>query len=220
MRELGERDERFCAWHTQRRGELSRVEKWGSRVSKREPTTSKDPVRVDGKRIRTRTTMMLSTALRCASAGGGRRIVVGSSFLSTSYRSLSSSGAILLKDSYEHVLAEKKENGTVGLITLHRPSALNALSEDLFTDLLHAAKAFDQDEQIGCLVVTGSTKAFAAGADIKEMSDITFAEAFGQVRPYFLVVVFGGSFFDVLCMRVRVVRSKYSHNSPAFCIMA
>jgi hypothetical protein len=134
------------------------------------------------------TTMMLSsTALRCASAaGGGRRcIVVGSLSTTSSYnRSLSSSGATtLLKDSYEHVLAEKKENGTVGLITLHRPSALNALSEALFTDLLHAAKAFDQDEQIGCLVLTGSTKAFAAGADIKEMSDITFAEAFGQVRP-------------------------------------
>jgi hypothetical protein len=129
--------------------------------------------------------MLSSTALRCASAAGGRRSIVVGSLLSSSYsRSLSSSGATttLLKDSYEHVLAEKKENGTVGLITLHRPSALNALSEDLFTDLLHAAKAFDQDEQIGCLVLTGSTKAFAAGADIKEMSDITFPEAFGQVR--------------------------------------
>lgn len=91
-------------------------------------------------------------------------------------------GLAALKDSYEFIIAEQKDN--VGVITLHRPSALNALSEDLFADLVHASKAFDQNDDIGCLVLTGSSKAFAAGADIKEMSDISFAEAFSKVRDF------------------------------------
>jgi enoyl-CoA hydratase/carnithine racemase len=66
-------------------------------------------------------------------------------------------------------------------MTLHRPTALNALSDGLFSDLVHAAKALDQDDSIGCLVLTGSQKAFAAGADIKEMSDMSFSQAFSQV---------------------------------------
>jgi enoyl-CoA hydratase/carnithine racemase len=69
------------------------------------------------------------------------------------------------------------------VIALHRRKALNALCDALFVDLIHAATALDQDDAIGCLVVTGSTsKAFAAGADISEMKDRTFDFAYKTVR--------------------------------------
>ncbi|KAK3061520.1 hypothetical protein LTS18_006027, partial [Coniosporium uncinatum] len=66
----------------------------------------------------------------------------------------------------------------VGLITLNRPKALNALSSPLFLELNDALHKFDKDDQIGAIVVTGSEKAFAAGADIKEMKDLTFSQAY------------------------------------------
>ncbi|RDD63085.1 enoyl-CoA hydratase [Ferruginivarius sediminum] len=66
--------------------------------------------------------------------------------------------------------------GRVGLITLHRPEALNALNAQLIDELGRAARAFDEDDGIGCIVVTGSEKAFAAGADIKEMKDKDYAQ--------------------------------------------
>lgn len=65
-----------------------------------------------------------------------------------------------LKDSYEHVLVEKREK--VGLLTLNRPKALNALCDALFDDLIHAAKALDSDPEIGALVLTGSSKGSCA----------------------------------------------------------
>lgn len=61
--------------------------------------------------------------------------------------------------------------GRVGWITLNRPEALNALNSTLVRELAEASAAFDADENIGCIVLTGSEKAFAAGADIKEMGD-------------------------------------------------
>ena len=64
------------------------------------------------------------------------------------------------------------------LIRLNRPQALNALNRALIHDLTRALDAFEADAAIGCMVITGSDKAFAAGADIKEMADKTFAEAF------------------------------------------
>ena len=70
---------------------------------------------------------------------------------------------------YENILVEQRDN--VGLITLHRPKALNALCAALMDELTHAIEKFDGDDNIGCMVLTGSQKAFAAGADIKEMSD-------------------------------------------------
>lgn len=66
------------------------------------------------------------------------------------------------------------------LITLNRPKALNALNGALFEDLLHATKILDESDDIRCLVITGSTKAFAAGADISEMQDKTFEECYGN----------------------------------------
>lgn len=78
--------------------------------------------------------------------------------------------------SYENILVEKREN--VGLITLNRPKALNALSSALMAELTHALDALEVDAQIGAIVVTGSEKAFAAGADIKEMRDKSYAEAY------------------------------------------
>lgn len=91
-----------------------------------------------------------------------------------------SSASSTLKDSYEYVLVEKRE--AVGLVTLNRPRALNALSDGLFDDLIHACNALDRDDSVGCMILTGSKKAFAAGADISEMKDRAFAHAYQKVR--------------------------------------
>jgi enoyl-CoA hydratase len=77
---------------------------------------------------------------------------------------------------YANVIVET--HGAVGLIRLNRPQALNALSAALMEDLDAALEAFEADPAIGAIVLTGSEKAFAAGADIKEMQDRTFADAF------------------------------------------
>ena len=77
---------------------------------------------------------------------------------------------------YANVIAET--HGRVGLIRLNRPQAMNALSTPLIEDLNAALEAFEADPAIGAIVLTGSERAFAAGADIKEMQDKTYAEAF------------------------------------------
>lgn len=83
-----------------------------------------------------------------------------------------------LKPSYEYIKAEVK--GNVGLITLNRPKALNALCDGLLDDVIHAARVFDKDDNIGAIVLTGSEKAFAAGADIKEMSKRTYIQCYSN----------------------------------------
>ncbi|MGI6244877.1 MAG: enoyl-CoA hydratase [Pseudochelatococcus sp.] len=88
---------------------------------------------------------------------------------------------------YETILTEVRgegERGRVGLITLNRPKALNAINRQLTEEVLHAAAAFDSDPSVGAIVITGSEKAFAAGADIKEMQpqgyiDMYLADWFG-----------------------------------------
>ena len=70
--------------------------------------------------------------------------------------------------------------GKVGLITLNRPHALNALNTLLISELNRALKAFETDPNIGAIVITGNEKAFAAGVDIKEMHTKTFVEAYGS----------------------------------------
>jgi len=77
---------------------------------------------------------------------------------------------------YENIVVEIR--GRVGVIRLNRPQALNALNSKLIGELSAAIDAFEADRNIGCLVITGSEKAFAAGADIKEMADKSFLDAF------------------------------------------
>ena len=77
---------------------------------------------------------------------------------------------------YQNILVETR--GRVALITLNRPKALNALSAGLIADLARALDAFELDEQISAIVLTGSEKAFAAGADIKEMKDKTYMDVY------------------------------------------
>ena len=76
----------------------------------------------------------------------------------------------------ENILVSTK--GRVGLITLNRPKALNALCDALVAELGQALDAFEADPQIGAVVITGSEKAFAAGADIKEMKDRSFIDVY------------------------------------------
>ncbi|MEM5426169.1 MULTISPECIES: enoyl-CoA hydratase [Paraburkholderia] len=77
---------------------------------------------------------------------------------------------------YENILVETR--GKVGLITLNRPKALNALNDALMDELGAALKAFDADEGVGAIVITGSEKAFAAGADIGMMASYTFMDVY------------------------------------------
>lgn len=78
--------------------------------------------------------------------------------------------------SYENILIEKR--GAVGLVTLNRPKALNALSSAVMSELTRALDEFETDDGIGAVVLTGSEKAFAAGADIKEMQDKDYMEVY------------------------------------------
>jgi enoyl-CoA hydratase len=84
--------------------------------------------------------------------------------------------------SYQHVLVEIQ--GPVGIITLNRPDALNALSNGLLQDLVSALDSFESNEAIGAIVLTGNEKAFAAGADIKEMQDQGFIDMFLTNFPF------------------------------------
>ncbi|MGW2584093.1 enoyl-CoA hydratase [Streptomyces virginiae] len=101
---------------------------------------------------------------------------------------------------YETILLERK--GRVAVLTLHRPEALNALNLQVMTEVVAAAEELDRDPEVGCIVLTGSAKAFAAGADIKEMrpqgymdmylSDwFTAWDRLGQVRTPTLAAVSG-----------------------------
>ncbi len=73
---------------------------------------------------------------------------------------------------YETIIVEKR--GRVGLITLNRPEALNALNETMMLELGRALDSFESEANVGCIVITGSERAFAAGADIKEMQEKVF----------------------------------------------
>lgn len=89
---------------------------------------------------------------------------------------------------YELILTEIR--GRVGLLTLNRPQAMNALNNQLMRELMEALEAFDREESIGAMLITGNERAFAAGADIKEMADKSVTEmvdtdhvaVFGRIR--------------------------------------
>ena len=77
---------------------------------------------------------------------------------------------------YEHIITESR--GNVGLITINRPKVLNALSSDVMDEIGNAIDSFEGDSEIGAIVITGSEKVFAAGADISQMINNTFADAY------------------------------------------
>ncbi len=77
---------------------------------------------------------------------------------------------------YEHIVIETR--GRVGIVTLNRPKALNALSPELMRELSMALDAFEADDRIGCMILTGNEKAFAAGADIKAMKDKSYMDVY------------------------------------------
>ena len=93
--------------------------------------------------------------------------------------------------SYEMILAEIR--GRVGLITFNRPQAMNAFNNQLLRELMDALDSFDKDDEIGAMVITGNEKAFAAGADIKEMAD----KSIQQIMDTDHVALFG---------RIRTIR--------------
>ncbi len=78
--------------------------------------------------------------------------------------------------SYQNIIVETR--GKVGIIRLNRPQALNALNAALIGELTRAVQTFEADAGVACIIVTGSEKAFAAGADIKEMADKSYMDAF------------------------------------------
>ncbi|WP_127520300.1 enoyl-CoA hydratase [Mesorhizobium sp. Z1-4] len=79
---------------------------------------------------------------------------------------------------YETILTETR--GKVGLITLNRPKALNALNTTVMAEVIEVAERFDKDAKVGAIVITGSEKAFAAGADIKQMQSKSYMDTFSE----------------------------------------
>ncbi|MCE3273575.1 MAG: enoyl-CoA hydratase [Ramlibacter sp.] len=100
----------------------------------------------------------------------------------------------------------RTEAGKVGIVTLNRPKQLNALNEQLMDELGAALKAFDADEAIGCIVLTGSEKAFAAGADIGAMATYGFAD------------VYKGDFITRNWETIRSVRKPVIAAVSGFCL--
>ena len=77
---------------------------------------------------------------------------------------------------YENILTETR--GRVGIVTLNRPRQLNALNDALMDELGHALRAFDDDDAIGAIVITGSERAFAAGADVSAMAERGYMDVY------------------------------------------
>ncbi|CBQ69389.1 probable enoyl-CoA hydratase precursor, mitochondrial [Sporisorium reilianum SRZ2] len=118
---------------------------------------------------------MLASTVRTALRTSAPRVAAlpSTRSLSTSLPRLSSAAA----KEYQNILVSSPAKG-VTLITLNRPKALNALNSALFHELNEATEIADNDPEVGAIVLTGSEKAFAAGADIKEMKDKQYADAY------------------------------------------
>ena len=108
-------------------------------------------------------------------------MIIGSSYHRNS-SSMTTTTTTTLKESYDNIIVDSSPeggNGKIAIIKMNRPKALNALNDELFTDLIHATTAINNDTNVRCLILTGSTsKAFAAGADISEMKDKNFEDVY------------------------------------------
>ena len=110
----------------------------------------------------------------------------------------------------QNILVETK--GRVGIIRFNRPQALNALNAALVAELNAALDAFESDDNIGCIVITGSDKAFAAGADIKEMVDRSYMEMMPRISPPIMIASRGPA--SRSSPRSRALRSAAAASSP------
>lgn len=112
---------------------------------------------------------------------------------------------------YETLIVEVEDH--VALIKLNRPDALNALNSELLKELTHALKAAEDNDKVRCIVLTGSEKAFAAGADINEMADKSFVEMFSS--DYF-----GAESKDLLANRKPVIAAVAGYALGGGCELA
>ncbi|MDL9945480.1 enoyl-CoA hydratase [Gordonia sp. ABSL11-1] len=111
---------------------------------------------------------------------------------------------------HETIIVER--DGRVGVITLDRPKALNALNTTVMTEVVGAATEFDKDPGIGAIVITGSERAFAAGADIKEMSSKTYSDVIGEQ--------FFGAWDDLSRLRTPIVAAVTGYALGGGCELA
>ena len=111
---------------------------------------------------------------------------------------------------YETIKVET--NGRVGLVHLHRPKSLNSLNARLSVELLDALRAFDQDEAIGAMIITGSDRAFAAGADVAEMVQKTTVQL--QAENYF------GAFDDIARISKPIIAAVSGYALGGGCELA
>mmetsp|Transcript_51909 Transcript_51909/g.82814 ORF Transcript_51909/g.82814 Transcript_51909/m.82814 type:complete len:310 (+) Transcript_51909:27-956(+) len=103
-----------------------------------------------------------------------------SSASTSAYRLSTQQFTTTTSTSYQHILTETRENN-IGLITLNRPKALNALCNDLLNEIVTALLEFDKDDNVSAIIITGSgEKAFCAGADIKEMEPKTYMDVYKE----------------------------------------
>ncbi|KGJ72398.1 enoyl-CoA hydratase [Cryobacterium roopkundense] len=111
---------------------------------------------------------------------------------------------------YENILLER--HGRVGVITLNRPEALNALNDALMHDVVAAATSLDRDTRIGAIIITGSERAFAAGADIKEMAPQTYMDMYAA--DWF------AGWADLAAVRTPVIAAVAGHALGGGCELA
>ena len=112
---------------------------------------------------------------------------------------------------YETLVVEIEDH--IALIKLNRPDAMNALNTQLLGELSKALKSADENEKVRCIVLTGSDKAFAAGADIKEMSDKSFVDAFSSD-------LFGGEVEQILRTRKPIIAAVAGYALGGGCELA
>jgi enoyl-CoA hydratase len=112
---------------------------------------------------------------------------------------------------YETLVVEIEDH--IALIKLNRPEAMNALNTQLLGELSKALKSVDENEKVRCIVLTGSDKAFAAGADIKEMSDKSFVDAFSSD-------LFGGEVEQILRTRKPIIAAVAGYALGGGCELA